>query len=130
MLSLIASASIGAIVFTPLHIAVFVAEALGFSPPAPDYVVNYNVFFLLRLPRVLLCGFTGATLGVSGALMQGLFRNPIVEPGLTGTSAGAALGAAIVFVFGSSALSFASPLAAAGVPICLCLFIRCNHDRV
>lgn len=57
-----------------------------------------GVFIQLRLPRVLLCGITGAVLAVSGVLMQGLFRNPIVEPGLTGTSAGAALGASIVFV--------------------------------
>jgi iron complex transport system permease protein len=57
-----------------------------------------GVFIQLRLPRVLLCAITGAILAVSGVLMQGLFRNPIVEPGLTGTSAGAALGASIVFV--------------------------------
>jgi iron complex transport system permease protein len=115
-MSLIASASIGTIVFTPLHIATFLGEAVGLSPTGLD-VLNHNVFFLLRLPRVVLCGFTGATLGVSGTLMQGLFRNPIVEPGLTGTSAGAALGAAVVFVFGGTALSFASPLATAGVPL-------------
>ena len=59
-----------------------------------------NVFLQLRLPRVLLAALTGAVLGVSGTLMQGLFRNPIVEPGLAGTSAGAALGAASIFVLG------------------------------
>jgi iron complex transport system permease protein len=47
---------------------------------------------------------TGAVLAVSGVLMQGLFRNPIVEPGLIGTSAGAAFGASIVFVL-SAAMS-------------------------
>lgn len=57
-----------------------------------------NLFLQLRLPRVLLCAITGAILSVSGVLMQGLFRNPIVEPGLVGTSSGAALGASIVFV--------------------------------
>ncbi|HEU4631977.1 MAG TPA: iron ABC transporter permease, partial [Gemmatimonadaceae bacterium] len=69
----------------------------------------------LRLPRVLLAGVTGAVLGVSGTLMQGLFRNPIVEPGLVGTSAGAALGASFVFVFGSGA--FAAPLGSVAVPL-------------
>jgi iron complex transport system permease protein len=49
-----------------------------------------------------LCALTGASLSVSGALMQALFRNPIVEPGLVGTSSGAALGAAFVFVMGKS----------------------------
>jgi iron complex transport system permease protein len=56
------------------------------------------VFIQLRLPRVILCAITGAILAVSGVLMQGLFRNPIVEPGLIGTSSGAAFGAAFVFV--------------------------------
>ncbi len=60
-----------------------------------------SVFLQIRLPRVLLCCITGAILAVSGVLMQGLFRNPIVEPGLVGTSAGAALGASFVFVFAS-----------------------------
>jgi iron complex transport system permease protein len=58
-----------------------------------------GVFIEIRLPRVLLCTITGAILSVSGVLLQGLFRNPIVEPGLIGTSAGAAFGASIVFVF-------------------------------
>lgn len=60
------------------------------------------VFLQLRLPRVLLCAITGAILSVSGVLMQGLFRNPIVEPGLVGTSSGAAFGASIVFVLSAS----------------------------
>jgi iron complex transport system permease protein len=73
-----------------------------------------GVFIQLRLPRVLLCAITGSILAVSGVLMQGLFRNPIVEPGLVGTSAGAALGASIVFVmapnFSPAIKSFTGPL--------------------
>lgn len=73
-----------------------------------------GVFLQLRLPRVLLCAITGAVLSVSGVLMQGLFRNPIVEPGLVGTSSGAALGASIVFVlasgFSPALKSFTGPL--------------------
>jgi iron complex transport system permease protein len=61
-----------------------------------------GVFIQLRLPRVLLCAITGAILAASGVLMQGLFRNPIVEPGLVGTSAGAAFGASIVFVWAAN----------------------------
>ena len=62
--------------------------------------IHEGVFIQLRLPRVLLCAITGAILAVSGVLMQGLFRNPIVEPGLAGTSAGAAFGASVIFVLG------------------------------
>jgi len=60
-----------------------------------------RIFTELRLPRALLCLFVGASLGVGGCLMQALFRNPIVEPGLVGTSSGAALGAALYFVLGN-----------------------------
>lgn len=60
--------------------------------------IREGVFLQIRLPRVFLCAITGAILAASGVLMQGLFRNPIVEPGLTGTSAGAAFGASIIFV--------------------------------
>jgi iron complex transport system permease protein len=60
-----------------------------------------RIFTELRLPRALLCLFVGASLGVGGTLMQALFRNPIVEPGLVGTSSGAAFGAALYFVLGT-----------------------------
>lgn len=60
----------------------------------------------LRLPRTLLGLLVGATLGLSGAVLQGLLRNPLAEPGLLGVSAGAALGAVIAIYFGLAA-SFA-----------------------
>ena len=109
--------SAGSFFFPPSEIARFAKEGLGLVPTNVDQLLDRNVFVTLRLPRVLLCGVTGATLGLSGALMQGLFRNPIVEPGLAGTSAGAALGASSVFVFGNGALAFTAPLGTAAVPI-------------
>lgn len=60
------------------------------------------VLFEIRIPRVLLAAFVGASLGISGASLQGLFRNPLADPGLIGVSAGAALGASFVIVVGSS----------------------------
>ena len=59
------------------------------------------IFKNIRIPRVLLAAFVGASLSVSGACLQGLFRNPLADPGLIGVSAGAALGAAISIVIGS-----------------------------
>ncbi len=56
------------------------------------------VFFNIRLPRVVLGVLVGAALSVSGASMQGLFRNPLAEPGLIGISAGAMLFTALVIV--------------------------------
>lgn len=64
------------------------------------------VLFELRLPRTLLAAFVGAALAVSGALMQGLFRNPLADPGLVGVSSGAALAAITTIAFGNE---FAKP---------------------
>lgn len=60
-----------------------------------------SVFVNIRLPRLLLGAAAGAALGLSGALMQGLFRNPLADPGLIGVSSGAALAAGITIVLGS-----------------------------
>ncbi|MGN6306441.1 MAG: FecCD family ABC transporter permease [Mesorhizobium sp.] len=59
----------------------------------------------IRLPRVLMGVLVGASLAVSGAVMQGLFRNPLADPGLIGISAGASLGAVAVIVLGATVLA-------------------------
>ena len=66
----------------------------------------YSVIFIeLRLPRTLLAIVVGASLGISGAAMQGLLRNPLASPGLMGSSSGAALCAVITLYFGFHSLS-------------------------
>jgi len=57
----------------------------------------------IRLPRMLLALLIGGTLGLCGAALQGLLRNPLAEPGLLGASSGAAFGAVVVFYFGFAA---------------------------
>jgi iron complex transport system permease protein len=65
----------------------------------------------LRLPRTVLAMIVGAALGLSGAVLQGLLRNPLAEPGLLGVSGGAALGAVVAIYFGLSTLfPLATPL--------------------
>ncbi len=61
-----------------------------------------SVLWNLRLPRVLFGLLIGGALSVAGAMMQGLFRNPLADPGLIGVSSGAALGAVTVIVFGAA----------------------------
>jgi len=81
-----------------------------------DQVIVHDI----RLPRVILGVLIGAALAVSGAVMQGLFRNPLADPGLVGVSAGSSLGAVSVIVLGPTILapftalfgSLALPLAA------------------
>ncbi len=60
------------------------------------------VFFDIRLPRMVMGVCVGAALGVSGAVMQGLFRNPLADPGLIGVGAGSGLGAIVAIVLGGS----------------------------
>ena len=76
------------------------------------------VLFGIRAPRVVLAGLVGTALAVSGACLQGMFRNPLADPGLIGVSSGAAVGAIAMIVLGSAlglaswATPFALPLAA------------------
>lgn len=64
-----------------------------------------NVLLAVRLPRVLLAATVGAGLAVSGAALQGLFRNPLADPQLIGISSGAAVAAAGMIVFGAPLLA-------------------------
>jgi len=67
----------------------------------------------IRLPRAILAAMVGASLGLSGAALQGLLRNPMAEPGVIGISASAGLGAVIALQTGLAAsFALALPLAA------------------
>ena len=70
---------------------------------AIDRELAWLILEEVRLPRALLGLLVGATLGLTGAALQGLLRNPLAEPGLIGASSGAALGAVLVFYFGFAA---------------------------
>lgn len=80
--------------------------------------LDERIFLNIRLPRAINCLLVGASLSMAGVLMQALFRNPIVEPGLIGTSSGAALGASLYFVLGATlhfnAGVWTLPIAASG----------------
>jgi len=84
------------------------------SQPSGDALIVLQV----RLPRLLLGLLIGAALACSGALMQGLFRNPLADPGLVGVSAGAALAAAATIVLGDALLApIIGPLPFGALPI-------------
>lgn len=73
---------------------------LNLTKPSSSIVDNQHdfIFFQIRLPRVIAAITVGTVMALAGVVMQGLFRNPLAEPGLLGVSAGAALGAAIAIV--------------------------------
>jgi iron complex transport system permease protein len=78
---------------------------------SPDANLAATIIAQLRLPRAILALEIGAALGLSGAVLQGVTRNPLAEPGLLGVSAGAALGAVIAVYFGfATHFSAAAPL--------------------
>lgn len=87
--------------------------------------VSLNVWINIRMPRILLGVAAGAALGVAGAVMQALFRNPLAEPGLVGLSAGASFGAvmAIVLTAGGMFVIASSAFAGSLAATCLAYFL-------
>jgi iron complex transport system permease protein len=98
-LALLASLSLGSVAL-PLD---RILGALVLQGGQGDLLVIWQI----RLPRAVAAAFVGAALGMSGAALQGLLRNPLAEPGILGVSASAALFATIVLYFG---LASAGPL--------------------
>lgn len=119
--ALVLSAGTGAVKLPVPDMLRYVLVGLRLDDGAGADPIALGLFLQIRLPRVVLVALVGASLSVSGAVMQALFRNPIVEPGLAGTSAGAALGAASIFVLGkSSAFAFTSGLGPLALPVTAC----------
>ncbi len=71
--------------------------------------IHKTVFLDIRLPRIILAILVGLGLGTSGAILQGLFRNPLVDPGFIGVSSGAAIGAMITIMFSRYIYSYIPP---------------------
>ncbi len=91
-----------------------------------DGSYEHLVIQTVRLPRSLIAILVGSALAVSGALMQGLTRNPLADPGILGIESGAALAVvATIFIFGSSSLGLLTIVAflGAGVTAILVYFL-------
>jgi len=103
--------------------SVLVATLMGAVAIAPDDVLRSLVgagdptttaiIRDLRFPRVVGAALVGGALAVAGALLQGLLRNPLADPYVTGTSGGALLGAIAAIAFGATATPLLLPVAAA-----------------
>lgn len=94
--------SLGAVSIAPNQSVAILVSKLGLAMPISFQDQQVMVLCSIRLPRVIAGCLIGAGLGMAGAAMQGLFRNPLADPGLIGVSSGAALGAVLVLVLGSS----------------------------
>lgn len=109
LVMLLLAAVSAAIGYAPLDLGKAVADALSGADS-----LERIVFVELRLPRAILGAAVGFSLGLTGAAMQGLLRNPLADPGVVGVSSGAALGAVLAFYSGLSQ-SFALALPFGGI---------------
>lgn len=94
----VATLCVGPVSLSPLALL----DAIG----ADGHSAMATIVREIRLPRALLAVIVGASLGLAGAALQGLLRNPLSEPGIIGVSGCAALGAVIAFYTGAAALAF------------------------
>ena len=100
-LAFFASVGWGALDIAPMPMLAIFADALGMDLPWQFTSREQAELMSIRLPRTLLGAMSGAALAVSGAALQGLFRNPLADPALIGVSTGAALAAVVAIVLGA-----------------------------
>ena len=113
----VASLGLGAVAIPPGRTLAVLWSFVSGAPLDQDMTRDAVVILTIRLPRSLLGLMVGAALAVSGALMQGLFRNPLADPGLVGVSSGAALSAAAVIVLGDAVMPGGVQLPFAALPV-------------
>ncbi|MFW5742183.1 MAG: FecCD family ABC transporter permease [Spirochaetota bacterium] len=114
----VTSMGIGAMSIPAGRVVALLAAEIGFEPrvlagvDATTIARERAVLVAIRAPRVLGAILIGASLAVSGATLQGLFRNPLADPALVGVSAGAAVATAAVIVLGGAVVVWTRPIAA------------------
>lgn len=96
---------IGAVQIHPNQVAAILLKQLGIETGISFEARQESVLMIIRLPRVVAGLLIGASLAVAGASIQGLFRNPLADPGLIGISSGSALAAATMIVLSNSVFS-------------------------
>lgn len=108
LLGMLAGAALVALTFGAAGIPLArLPAALGFwteHPVNPLTSRDQLVLWSIRIPRIAAAAMVGSLLAVSGAIMQGLFRNPLADPALVGVSSGGAFAAAVAIVFTDSKL--------------------------
>ncbi|MCE9597925.1 MAG: iron ABC transporter permease [Spirochaetia bacterium] len=86
-------------------------------PVSAEDETNRSILLDIRAPRVILAIMVGGSLAIGGAILQGLFRNPIVDPGFIGLSSGASLAASLYIVFSAHVPFFANLFGAHALPV-------------
>ncbi|MFG1362969.1 FecCD family ABC transporter permease [Xanthobacter versatilis] len=116
--ALIGALAIGPFTIAPGRVLTILWAALT-GDATPTIALRERIVVIdVRFPRAVLGALTGAGTAVAGAVMQGVFRNPLADPGLVGVAPGAALAAVAFVVFGAPlAMLLPVPLQALGLPL-------------
>lgn len=122
LLTVLANVGYGAVGIDPLQAVSILASRSGIDLGIAFTDQQDAVLWAIRLPRVVMAMLIGAGLALSGAVMQGIFRNPLAEPALIGVSSGGSLGAVAAIVlgftlFGAASLPVAAFLGALGATL-------------
>ena len=105
VLMVIISVGVGQVSIAPSEVIGSILHRIGINAGSlPTHPQGEAVLWQVRFPRVALAVIVGAALACAGAVMQGVFGNPLAEPGVVGVSSGAALAAAASIAFGASIL--------------------------
>ena len=105
VVALFANIGLGAVKIPPVQVLAVLFSHVGIDIGVQFEARTDAILWNIRLPRVVLGILVGAGLGVAGAALQGVFRNPLAEPGIIGVSSGAAAGAVAAIVLGLSIFS-------------------------
>lgn len=100
--AVVLSTGTGAMRIPPAQVVAILLSKIGIHLPVAYEEGTAAVLWMIRLPRVVLGVIIGAGLAIAGAALQGLFRNPLADPGLIGVSSGASLTAVMLIVLQSS----------------------------
>ncbi|TKS55221.1 iron ABC transporter permease [Luteimonas yindakuii] len=100
------SFGVGPLKVAPADVLHAIGVQLGLAAPGDLSTRDISVVWNLRIPRALLGAMVGASLALAGASLQGLFGNPLADPGIVGVTQGASLGAVAAIVLGASALGY------------------------
>jgi iron complex transport system permease protein len=123
--------SLGRYSMNPADVVRVLVETLTNSPPSD--AAMHDVLFVVRIPRITAAVLVGAALSLSGAVYQGVFKNPLVSPDLLGVSSGACVGAAIAILLGSGMAmiqisAFAIGMVAVGISAAITRLLRSDSN--
>ncbi len=138
LITMVVCLGVGAVPIQPYDILSIFFHRLGWAASVDIPTYHESVLFNIRMPRLLLGVLVGACLAVCGAVLQGLFRNPLAEPALVGVSSGGSLAAVATIFFsgfiaawvGEGAMVFVTPFSAflGGIVITVFVYLLATKE--